>query len=561
MVGDGDVGDGTHALLWSGPSGLPIDLHPTSLSGFVTSYAFATDGVRQVGDGFNGATTHALLWSGTASSAVDLQPTNLDGFSFSGADAIHGTQQVGSAGILSNAIYHAMLWNGTADSAVDLHPTNLDGFESSLALGTDGVQQVGAGYTGLIFHALLWSGTADSAVDLHPTKISGIISSEVYGISGNQQVGAGDDGVGGDFSHALLWNGTADSAVDLHPTNLDSFVDSYDYATNGAHQVGLGANNDWTLVHALLWSGTANSAVDLHALLPAGFTSSFAWSIDAQDHIFGTATDAAGRLHAVEWAPVPEPSAIVLVATGATIAFVCSRRHGRRAGLLFACGVLFGCWSPRAASAAYTFTSIADSTTAAPTGNPFLSFRDAAVSGNNVAFGATFLANPFIEELARLAPFGLGNPDVTLLVPGTEAVTPSTVGEGKHLRFRVRQRGRDAGSAIAFGQGSHLDRLRAAGLFDVACRLHENRWNGTVAPQLVVRRIFDTADGYEELRGWLADLWRSGEAAWTPEARRIFGELGLDPGEPRRRELLESESFRALLVDTTLLEAALPEAA
>jgi single-stranded-DNA-specific exonuclease len=179
---------------------------------------------------------------------------------------------------------------------------------------------------------------------------------------------------------------------------------------------------------------------------------------------------------------------------------------------------------------------------------------DAVVSASDLTLGLA-------EELARLAPFGLGNPDVTLLVPGTEAVTPSTVGEGKHLRFRVRQRGRDAGSAIAFGQGSHLDRLRAAGLFDVACRLHENRWNGTVAPQLVVRRIFDTADGYEELRGWLADLWRSGEAAWTPEARRIFGELGLDPGEPRRRELLESESFRALLVDTTLLEAALPEAA
>ncbi len=67
-----------------------------------------------------------------------------------------------------------------------------------------------------------------------------------------------------------------------------------------------------------------------------------------------------------------------------------------------------------------------------------------------------------------LAPFGLGNPDVTLLVPATQAVTPSTVGDGKHLRFRVRQHGRDAGSAIAFGQGAQLDRLRAAGLFDVA---------------------------------------------------------------------------------------------
>ena len=160
------------------------------------------------------------------------------------------------------------------------------------------------------------------------------------------------------------------------------------------------------------------------------------------------------------------------------------------------------------------------------------------------------------EELGRLAPFGLGNPDVTLLVPATCAVTPATVGDGKHLRFRVRQNGRDAGSAIAFGQGSQLDRLRAVGLFDVAFRLKENHWNGTVAPQLVVRRIFDTPEGYEELRDWLADLWRGGKAAWTPEARRIFGELALDEGSTRRRQLLESESFRALLLDAAVPRAA-----
>ena len=113
--------------------------------------------------------------------------------------------------------------------------------------------------------------------------------------------------------------------------------------------------------------------------------------------------------------------------------------------------------------------------------------------------------------------------------------TPATVGEGKHLRFRVRQHGRDAGSAIAFGQGSQLDRLRAVGLFDVAFRLKENHWNGTVAPQLVVRRIFDTAEGYEELRAAFAELWRRGEPAWTPEARRVFGELALDAEAARPR--------------------------
>ena len=148
-------------------------------------------------------------------------------------------------------------------------------------------------------------------------------------------------------------------------------------------------------------------------------------------------------------------------------------------------------------------------------------------------------------ELQRLAPFGIGNPGVVLLVDGCEVAEPSTVGDGKHLRFRVRHRGRDAGSAIAFGMGGQLDRFRREERYDVAFRLQENRWNGTVAPQLVVRRVFDAADGFEGLRDWLAEQWRAGEAAWTPEAHAIFAELELADGA--KRSLLESATFRALL--------------
>ena len=163
---------------------------------------------------------------------------------------------------------------------------------------------------------------------------------------------------------------------------------------------------------------------------------------------------------------------------------------------------------------------------------------DAIVPGGELGLG-------LCEELGRLAPFGLGNPAVTLLIDGVELTELSTVGDGKHLRFRVRQHGRDAGSAIAFGNGAQLDRFRRIGRYDVAFRLQENRWNGTVSPQLVVRRIFDAAEGYEELRRWLAEQWRAGESAWTPEARMIFSELELAEGS--RRSLLESESFRHLL--------------
>jgi single-stranded-DNA-specific exonuclease len=153
-------------------------------------------------------------------------------------------------------------------------------------------------------------------------------------------------------------------------------------------------------------------------------------------------------------------------------------------------------------------------------------------------------------ELDRLAPFGLGNPDVTLLVPACETVQPGVVGEGKHLRFRIRQAGRDAGSAIAFGLGPQLDRVERPGRHDIACRLKENRWNGTVSPQLVVRRLFDTPAGYEELREQLGLLWKAGEDAWTGDAREIFAELALADGA--RRQLYESEAFRRLLAETAV---------
>jgi single-stranded-DNA-specific exonuclease len=159
-------------------------------------------------------------------------------------------------------------------------------------------------------------------------------------------------------------------------------------------------------------------------------------------------------------------------------------------------------------------------------------------------------------ELAQLAPFGLGNPSVTLLVAGCELSEIAAVGDGKHLRFRVKDGARDAGSAIAFGFGRQLDRFRRELPYDVAFRLEENRWNGTVAPQLVVRRVFDADPRYRELRDWLAGLWRAGEAAWPLDAEAIFGELRLADGDAKRH-LLESPTFRRLLNEP----AALPEAA
>jgi single-stranded-DNA-specific exonuclease len=165
----------------------------------------------------------------------------------------------------------------------------------------------------------------------------------------------------------------------------------------------------------------------------------------------------------------------------------------------------------------------------------------------------TNLTLDLCQELRRLAPFGLGNPDVTLLAPGCELGELATVGDGKHLRFRIQRDGRDAGAAIAFGHGTQLDRYRREGRYDVAFRLQENQWNGTVAPQLVVRRVFDADDRYDELYAWLRVQWDAG--AREPAAQAIFDELEVEKGGTRRHPL-ESDTFRALLAEPALLRAA-----
>jgi single-stranded-DNA-specific exonuclease len=156
-------------------------------------------------------------------------------------------------------------------------------------------------------------------------------------------------------------------------------------------------------------------------------------------------------------------------------------------------------------------------------------------------------------ELARLAPFGLGNPNVTLLLAGCELAELTAVGEGKHLKFRVRTDGRDSGSAIAFRLGRRLDSLRRPGHYDVAFRLEANQWNGTVAPQLNVQHVFDCGERYVELREWLKREWRNDVR--DPRAAAIFEELALAK-DGARRHLLESARFRALLDEPELARAA-----
>jgi single-stranded-DNA-specific exonuclease len=103
---------------------------------------------------------------------------------------------------------------------------------------------------------------------------------------------------------------------------------------------------------------------------------------------------------------------------------------------------------------------------------------DAVVSGDALGLGLA-------EELERLEPFGAGNPEPALLVPGALLDDPRPVGEGRHVAFRLTAGGASS-RCVAFGAGSRLPAAPGEPV-EAAVRLEVNRWRGAVEPRLVLR--------------------------------------------------------------------------
>ncbi len=103
---------------------------------------------------------------------------------------------------------------------------------------------------------------------------------------------------------------------------------------------------------------------------------------------------------------------------------------------------------------------------------------DAVVEGDELGMALA-------QELANLAPFGRGNPAVSLMVRDASFADMRPMGEGKHLRFAV-QSPRGSVRAVAFNVGAGL----AVAEGDAALatfKLEVNEWNGVVEPRLVLR--------------------------------------------------------------------------
>ncbi len=100
---------------------------------------------------------------------------------------------------------------------------------------------------------------------------------------------------------------------------------------------------------------------------------------------------------------------------------------------------------------------------------------DAVVAGDELGLALA-------EELERLAPFGIANPSVSLLLPAARFSDARTMGEGKHSRFSVQAGGVRAG-AVAFG----VTKVDCDVPLDATFSLELNEYNGSVQPRLVLR--------------------------------------------------------------------------
>jgi single-stranded-DNA-specific exonuclease len=152
--------------------------------------------------------------------------------------------------------------------------------------------------------------------------------------------------------------------------------------------------------------------------------------------------------------------------------------------------------------------------------------------------GGAGLGLDLAEELERLAPFGMGNPGVRLLVPAARVRDVRTMGEGKHSRFSLHSGGNRA-LGVAFGRSSLG--VAEEDAVDAAVRLEVNRWNGSVEPRLVLRELYprEAAAGEAADEQW----WQRFEAELATDPAR-----DPDPAGPGSRESVRPVSSPAAVV-------------
>jgi single-stranded-DNA-specific exonuclease len=142
---------------------------------------------------------------------------------------------------------------------------------------------------------------------------------------------------------------------------------------------------------------------------------------------------------------------------------------------------------------------------------------DAVVPGGVLGLGLA-------EELEALRPFGMGNPQPTLLVPAARFQHVTAMGEeGEHARFTLATAGGARSRGVAFGSPPKALAPASADDHDIALRLERNRWNGMVEPRVILRALCPTKPGELRVLGEDGSFWERLE--------RALGSAPLDAGE------------------------------
>ena len=125
--------------------------------------------------------------------------------------------------------------------------------------------------------------------------------------------------------------------------------------------------------------------------------------------------------------------------------------------------------------------------------------------------GGPELSMALAEELAAMAPFGMGNPSVSLLVEDARFGDRRPMGEGRHVRFTVESEGARA-RGVAFGSGARLP-VGDGELAQATFALEVNEWRGVSEPRLVLRRARPAPGAPSQLEAPFGDSHAPAHAA------------------------------------------------
>jgi single-stranded-DNA-specific exonuclease len=151
---------------------------------------------------------------------------------------------------------------------------------------------------------------------------------------------------------------------------------------------------------------------------------------------------------------------------------------------------------------------------------------DAVVPGGVLGLGLA-------EELETLRPFGMGNPQPTLLVPAARFQNVTAMGEEReHSRFTLVTAGGARSRGVAFRSPPKELAPAAEENHDIALRLERNRWNGVVEPRTILRALCPTRQGALTVLGEELPFWE--RLARAREANPVPAGTGPEPVDRRR---------------------------